>query len=292
VAAAVMTSLQELALTINTEPPIADLFDTAYLRSRVQHLSLSASMLNTFLDCPIKFYFSSLLRVPQAKNDSMQFGTAVHHALQKLFNDMRETGQFASEQFLLDEFRYHLRLNRDAFTEKQFKNRMEYGELILPEYYRHYVNGWNKVVITEYPIREVNWKNIPLNGKLDKLEFDGNNVNVVDYKTGQIKWAKEKLKSPSEKLPLGGDYWRQMVFYRILLEQQRLKPWHMVSGEFDFIEKNPETGKFEKIKLPISESDVAFVKAQIEDVYEKIQGLAFTEGCGKEDCYYCNLLKS
>lgn len=285
-----MAEAQLLALT-STPEPVTDLFDETFLKSKVEHLSVSASVLNNFLDCPVKFYFSYLLKVPQAKNDSMQFGNAIHSALQKFFNDVKSRGSFAPLDFLLDEFRYQMRNNKDAFTEKQYKNRMEYGEIILPEYYNNYIQTWNKVVVTEFDIRNINWNHIPLNGKLDKLEFDGQQVTVVDYKTGNVTYAKEKLLPPDEKNPLGGDYWRQMVFYRILMEQQRQKPWQMVAGEFDFIEKDSETGKFVKKQIPINDKDIAIVKGQIEEVYNRIQALDFTKGCGKEECYYCNLLR-
>ena len=36
---------------------------------------------------------------------------------------------------------------------------------------------------------------VPLKGKLDKLEFDGKDVNVVDYKTGDPDKAKDKLQA-------------------------------------------------------------------------------------------------
>jgi DNA helicase-2/ATP-dependent DNA helicase PcrA len=77
---------------------------------------------------------------------------------------------------------------------------------------------------------------VPLRGKLDKLEFDGRSVNVVDYKTGDPDKAKFKLQSPSDKDPVGGDYWRQAVFYKILVENYEKKGWRVVSTEFDFIE--------------------------------------------------------
>ena len=74
-----------------------------------------------------------------------------------------------------------------------------------------------------------------MKGKLDKLEFDGKSVNVVDYKTGDIEKAKKKLNPPQEEDPNGGDYWRQAVFYKILVDNYEQKNWKVVSTEFDFI---------------------------------------------------------
>jgi DNA helicase-2/ATP-dependent DNA helicase PcrA len=61
-------------------------------------------------------------------------------------------------------------------------------------------------------------------------------VNVVDYKTGDPEKARSKLIPPNEKEPKGGDYWRQAVFYKILVDNYESKQWKVMSTEFDFIE--------------------------------------------------------
>ena len=167
---------------------------------------------------------------------------------------------------------------------------MELGEMILPEYYAQHVSSWNKVVVTEYPVRDVTWKNIPINGKLDKIEFNGNEVHVVDYKTGSYRLAKQKMKGPTDKDPWvenTGDKWSLPD----INGPAETKPWRMVSGEFDFLEKNPDSGKYEKERLVITSDDTAIVGRQIEEVYGKIRSLDFTEGCNEPDCEYCNLFK-
>ncbi|MFX6035753.1 hypothetical protein ABTE74_20440, partial [Acinetobacter baumannii] len=85
-------------------------------------------------------------------------------------------------------------------------------------YYDTHINSFNKIVAIERSIKNVVVKGVPLKGKLDKLEFDGKAVNVVDYKTGDFEKALAKLKAPNEKEPNGGDYWRQAVFYKILVD--------------------------------------------------------------------------
>ncbi len=288
------TVLEEARFALLSESPPMDvpLLEAAFLTAKTEHFVLSASSLNTYLKCPVAFYFQQILRVPQAKSDSMQFGTAIHDALQRLFAKMKDNHQqFPSAEELVKDFTFYMHQHREAFTDQQFKNRLEYGQLILPEYYSHYINSWNKVVTTEYPIRNVTIYGIPLTGKLDKLEFEGNEVVVVDYKTGNIKYAKDKLERPGEKVADGGDYWRQMVFYQILMDVQRQKNWKMVKGEFDFVEKNPENNKFEKAVVIVTDEDKAIVTNQIKSTYAAIKEHKFSVGCGEEDCYYCNLVK-
>jgi DNA helicase II / ATP-dependent DNA helicase PcrA len=112
----------------------------------------------------------------------------------------------------------------------------------------------------------------------------------VDYKTGDVDNAKDKLAPPSEKCPEGGDYWRQAVFYKILVDNHR-KAWRVVSSEFDFIEPDKRK-EYRKIKIPVSQEDIDFVSDQITQTWQKIQNRDFYIGCGKPDCHWCNFVKT
>ncbi len=168
---------------------------------------------------------------------------------------------------------------------------MEYGDEVLRNYYTKYINNWNKVVAVERNIRGVVVNGVPLKGKLDKLEFDGKNVNVVDYKTGDIDKALPKMKPPHEKDPNGGDYWRQAVFYKILVDNYEQKEWRVISTEFDFIEPDKKK-EYRKEKIVITPQDIETVKQQISMVWQKIRNREFYTGCGKADCHWCNFIKS
>jgi DNA helicase-2/ATP-dependent DNA helicase PcrA len=144
-------------------------------------------------------------------------------------------------------------------------------------------------VAIERNIRNVVVKGVPLKGKLDKLEFDGKNVVVVDYKTGDPDKALSKLKPPHDKDPNGGDYWRQAVFYKILVDNYASKDWQVVSTEFDFIEPDKKKS-YRKEKVIITAADITTVTEQIIDTWEKIHHDFYT-GCGKEDCHWCNFVK-
>jgi DNA helicase II / ATP-dependent DNA helicase PcrA len=131
---------------------------------------------------------------------------------------------------------------------------------------------------------------IPLKGKLDKLEFNGREVNVVDYKTGDPDKAKPKLMPPNEKEPNGGDYWRQAVFYKLLVDNAK-QNWSVISSEFDFIEPDKKK-KYIRQKVVITREDITTVTQQVEDTWQKIQDHQFYVGCGKEDCHWCGFVKT
>ena len=145
--------------------------------------------------------------------------------------------------------------------------------------------------MTEYRINNVVLNGIPLKGAIDKIEFNGKQVVVIDYKTGSVENAKEKLIAPNEKYPDGGDYWRQAVFYKILVDNYQSKDWKVVSTEFDFIEPDKKK-EYQKEKIVISPADIETVTNQITTTWQKIQNREFYKGCGEEDCKWCNFVKT
>ncbi|MFZ4771452.1 MAG: PD-(D/E)XK nuclease family protein, partial [Ferruginibacter sp.] len=102
--------------------------------------------------------------------------------------------------------------------------------------------------------------------------------------------ALPKLKAPHEKDPLGGDYWRQAVFYKLLVDHYEQKDWKVISTEFDFVEPDKKKA-YRKEKIIISPEDITTVTQQIKTVWQKIQDRNFYTGCGKEECHWCNFVK-
>jgi ATP-dependent DNA helicase UvrD/PcrA len=259
----------------------------------LENFVMNVTALNNYLKCPLQFYYQNLIRVPAGKSESTEFGSAVHFALQRLFEKMQQhpKKEFPKVEEMMDDFRWYMLRHRENFTREGFARRMEYAKEILPAYYKHSVGSWNKVVSVERNIRNVLMDGIPLKGKLDKLEFDGSLANVVDYKTGDLEKAKEKLKAPDDKRPLGGDYWRQAVFYKILVDAYVSRDWKVVSTEFDFIEPDKKQ-QYHREKINITPADITTVKQQIKDTWQQIQQREFYTGCGKEDCHWCNFVKT
>lgn len=271
--------------------PEIELVEAEYIDQILKRYTMSVTHLNNYLSCPLKFYYQNLIRVPAAKNESMAFGSAIHWSIERLFLKMKENGNvFLPREDLLADFNWYMKNNREAFTPEAFRLRTAYGEKILPAYYDYYIDKWNKIVLVEIPIRNVTVQQVPINGKLDKLEFNGKLVNVVDYKTGKYENAKKKLVRPNDKEPNGGDYWRQAVFYKILLDNDPTHDWQVVSTEFDFVEPVGDEYKTELVE--VTEADVTTVTQQIIGAWQKIQNREFKTGCGKPDCEWCNFVKT
>jgi DNA helicase-2/ATP-dependent DNA helicase PcrA len=273
--------------------PEIEKIEKEFVDRMLEKFAMNVTALNNYLNCPLEFYFRNLIRIPSPKNEAAEFGSAVHHALEQLFRKMQESGkeQFHPKEIFLKDFDWYMRRHRESFTKEQFDRRIEYGNEVLSNYYDKYVSAFNKIVAIERNIRNVVVKGIPIKGKLDKLEFDGKSANIVDYKTGDPDKAKERLQSPNDKNPLGGEYWRQAVFYKILVDNYEQKGWKVVSTEFDFIEPDKKKN-YQKRKIVINPADVETVTQQIMEVWNKIQAHDFYTGCGEEDCHWCNFVKT
>jgi DNA helicase-2/ATP-dependent DNA helicase PcrA len=291
------------------EPTVPlSLIDEGFVDSLLQKYSLSVTHLNSYLRCPVSFYFNTLLRVPAPMNAAMTFGSAVHYALEQLFRKMKAdpNQRFPATETFVDDFRWFMRKHETGFTPVEFRRRLEYGEAILPGFYADHKAGWHHDALVEYPFRTIVMDGVPLNGKLDMLEFSGSHVTVVDYKTGNPQNARKKLRPPDSdkaakaeaegKEPaaddlLGGDYWRQAVFYRILVESEPRRNWSMSAARFEFVEPEKESGEFKSARFEVSDDEVELVKEQIRDVYTRIQAKQFSKGCNKPECEWCSFVK-
>jgi len=284
------------------------LFDNELVDQILKDYSLSVTHLSSYLRCPTAFYFNNLIRVPAQMNASLTFGSAVHHALEQLFKKMNqnESHSFPNADELVTDFKWYMRKNEDKFTEREFQLRMEYGEKVLPAYYNNYIEHWNKITSVERTYRNIVLEDVPLNGKLDKLEFDGLKVNVVDYKTGKSDNGVKKLSPPDSakkvnarpgagdknlKAFFGGDYWRQAVFYKLLIDHDKTSKYQVQSVEFDFIEPN-EKSEFVKRKVSITPDDEMEVTNQIKLVYHSIKNKEFSQGCNEDECEWCSFVKN
>ena len=257
---------------------------------------LSPTSLNNYLRCPWQFFYSNLLRLPQTPKPAQAYGTAVHHALQSFFNSIN-AGKKAGVNYLISEF--SKKLAKQLISENEFKHLLEKGKIGLKEYHDFYKGSFKKGTINEYKISGIDFpigkEKIRLTGKLDKIEINPKNKSaiVTDYKTAKPKSKNWIIGLTKDKR--SGEYFRQLVFYKLLLDSVPHKKFNMDIGVIDFTEPldfargKPE---FKKEAFEISSGDVKNLRDIIEKIADEILNLKFWDaGCGKKDCEFCSLRK-
>ncbi|MEM6965125.1 MAG: ATP-dependent DNA helicase [Bacteroidota bacterium] len=282
----------QILLLKESENPRIPATDKARIDELLADWTMSISSLNQFIRCPLSFYYEKILRIPTTSSEAAAFGTAMHYALQKLFDVMRysKTKEFPDVPSLVRYFEEDMYRQRGYFTTKEFERRMEMGKVNLKKYYEQHIATWKKEVQTEFVVRNVEVEGVPLTGIIDRLDYYPNNaVHIVDYKTGSHNDT--KMRPPTSRKPEGGNYWRQLIFYKILLEAaQKSKPQKIQSAEISYLDPNSR-GEFITKQLQYDPKDTSVVRDLIKSSYTKIRNHEFYEGCGEKSCPWCQFVK-
>ena len=288
--------VKHIQWAINPVPDVKiELANNQWIDHVLQQFIMSYTSLSKYIRCPLTFYYETVLKVPFQKNDALAFGSAIHYALERMFKTMKENrGVFPSKEDVINTFNFALHSEAGSFTPIQFDRRKEQGHTLLSEYYDENINHFKTNVEIELKIPRFMLDGVPVTGKIDKIELDTDGINctVIDYKTGDPdKSAAANLAPPNEKEPMGGDYWRQMVFYKLLIENYQERNWKVTMGMFEYLEKSKKSNGYKRPQVPIFAHDEEVVRKQIKDSYIRIMNHDFDKGCGKEDCYWCNFAK-
>ncbi len=257
----------------------------------LKNFRLSISALNSYLDCPLSFYFGYIIKAPVSRRASAVYGSAMHNALQRLFDRMMRSRprQFSPEAVLIDLFEEELLRKSALLSPFDLEQYLEKGRRRLRAYYRKHYGAWPRRVVAEYNIRTTEVEGIPLTGTIDRIDFKKQGkVEIVDYKTGALtatKWTR-----PSVKKPEGGAFWRQLVFYKLMYESFDREGRIVDQATVSFLEPDARGQFVDKTFRFLPEDGEQFRKI-LQATYSNIQAQRFYEGCGKKECLWCNFVK-
>lgn len=259
--------------------------DKKYLNSLFLEKGLNATALNNYLDCPWKYYFRNLIMIPSVMNKSLVYGNVIHKTLENFFEKIKKEEK-VNKDWLLENFSTNL--SNSLIGKNDHREASEKGLNSLSGYFDEYNKSWKSSILNEFKVKGVLLDNILLSGKLDKIEINGDCVNVVDYKTGKIRTRNDiEGKTKTSK----GNYKRQLVFYKVLLNRFDDGRYSMETGDIDFIDPD-EKGKYHKERFLIEKDEVAELEKTIKNVAEEILALSFwNKKCDDKKCEYCELRK-
>ncbi|MFS9096913.1 ATP-dependent helicase [Streptococcus australis] len=291
--------LQALA---NTAPKFENteaLEVATYQQARDNYKSLSVSKLNRFLSCPKSVYFDDVLQLSQPAGLSAGtkekaakvttnhaptgpvFGTAIHETMEKIYKEDLQLDE--AIEFYDNSLDSHQEEIIDTMSVEELK---EYGHRLLTNLFDHYIPDSlkGKNVNLEKELRVKLGDKYSINGIIDKLEFDNDLIRVVDYKTGSAQRGVEEL-------AVGRDYWRQAVFYNILLENSSEidTTGKRIETQYIFLDDDYAKEGYSIHAVNVTKEDMDLVLTQIQEFWDKVNVADFTSGCGKDDCDYCRL---
>ena len=215
---------------------------------------LSPSALNTYLDCPLMFYYRYVagLRMPDevsAEIDSALFGTLFHRAAERIYTDLTavnpEIRKENLEALLKDEVKIQAYVDA-AFKEKFFhvdeKEQPEYNgtQLIHAKVIASYLRQLLRLDLAyapfqmkgmEEPVHEPLELDTPagkirlnLGGTIDRMDQKGDTLRIVDYKTGGSPKTPENIEqlfTPGHNRP--GYIFQTFLYAAIVCRRESLK---------------------------------------------------------------------
>ncbi len=260
-------------------------FSKEFVKEVFLRQGLSVSALNNYLECPWKFFFNNLLRVPEKIGDAGLFGNAIHDSINQYIIALKK-GK-ASKEFLLDKFKESKYLL--SITPSELDRFIDRGVKALDGFYDKKLINMNNNVETELDIKGIRINDdLFLNGKIDMIEIlDKNfNANIYDFKTGGIK---SRNQIEGKTLNSDGNYKRQLVFYKLLLDRYRNGYFKMRSGVIEFVEPN-DSDVYKSEAFDITEQEAKDLLKEVESVAQDIINLSFWNSkCDNRDCKYCKL---
>jgi DNA helicase-2/ATP-dependent DNA helicase PcrA len=251
---------------------------------------LSVTALNHFLECPSKFLYESILKMPQAPSLSAEKGSSMHEAVRRVWSQS-DRSVLNIEKIIVSTITEYIDKSLLSPNDKiSLKNELiENAKAVSSALFSHFNSSG--VISTERWFEvpfdaKYDSKNfvIPIHGKLDVVIDQGDFVSVFDYKTKQgmsVSNIKGETKNGD------GNYFRQLVFYKMLIKE-RLE-WRTKKTETSLIFISPdEKGRCPIVTIPVEEEDVEKVKTEIRSLIDSIwSGKITTDYCGDSSCPYC-----
>ena len=175
---------------------------------------LSPSAINTYLNCPLKFYFHYVVRLPEPDElkeeiDGVLFGNIFHDSMEELYKNFvgktveRADLEQLGKKGLLIENEITKQIARHYFKqEPPFKKeiKLEGKSLLIFENIKTYLFQLIRQDMDYAPFRvvsleqsykrvvEVNGRQLWVGGKIDRIDEKEGKMRVLDYKTGNVKY--------------------------------------------------------------------------------------------------------
>jgi len=285
-----------LTPSLNTK---LDAREKGFLDSVIKDFRLSASALNEYLECPLKFKFNRLLKVPLPANKALALGNAIHKVMEVVgrnrIND-KKTSQKEIEKVFIQA------LSSQQLGAEDYKLVLTEGKKLLKQYFEFYDGEKSDPAAVEYYVRGVplelpGMDPIILTGKIDLVEW-------VDRKEGLVKVVDFKTSSPKTENQIRGltknsdkNIWRQLVFYKLLTDldpnfkpQNKMNKFRIAHAEVDFVKPKSSSNTMVRIPIEISDEDVEEVKKEIAEVMTRIRNQEFYDLNGFPDCEKWDLI--
>jgi len=236
--------------------------------------NFSYSQLHVYEDCPRKYEYSYVLRVPQKPNSTLSFGITIHNTLKELYVALKHSKESLEGVYapptVKDLLGYYEKnwVSTGYESTKQEQLRKEEGRKMLKKYFSKMYSEEQRPLKLEESF-SVHFGNSTFSGKIDRIDIVGDKgeVCIVDYKTGKVK-SDANIKKDLQ-LPL----------YAVFAQEKL--GLNVVGAKYIFVES------MEEIEVDISQKRKDLAKEKLLEAIDNIQNRRFVATPGFV-CNFCD----
>ncbi len=264
-----------------------------YAKRVILENGLSVTALNHFLKCPSEFIWKSILKVPEAPSPTAERGNAMHKAFDRVWRLKEKNEELIAKTIKETVLEYFKNSQLPVFEKESItKDLLEKAPIVAKSLREHFntmgeihTEEWSeKVFDLEFLERKITFR---IHGKLDALIDTPKNVFVFDYKT-RGKMSVNEIKGNTKNST--GDYFRQLVFYKLLLEGNSKYKSKEIIPSLVFLTPD-EKGKCHIETFSVSEDDIKQVKENIDSLAKAVWSGEITQmKCDDKDCEHGKIL--
>jgi DNA helicase-2/ATP-dependent DNA helicase PcrA len=260
----------EMAPPAGVHPPIAEWAAREPEIKPGEKLRLSASSIEDYEDCPLKFKFGHYLRIPTGPQAALTFGNLMHRSVRRYF-ELRAKGEASFEA--VKGF-YESSWRKTGFEDEYQEQAYKRAGLEQLRAFVEKQEGNETLPLTMESSFSLDLGEVVLEGRIDQVNplvpqarEDERAVELIDYKTGKPRSQKE------------ADASLQLSVYALAAqEQMKLRPLRLT---FYCLTNN------QPVHTVRTEQDLKAVKTQILTVADKIRQNHFPAAPGFV-CKFCD----
>ncbi|MDE3109743.1 MAG: ATP-dependent helicase, partial [Acidobacteriota bacterium] len=166
------------------------LWAKAFHPPRPEPLQLSASAIDAYERCPMKYMFRHLWSVRGGPHAAMTFGNVMHRTIREFVAELRKRGRVPLEEVMaIYEREWSSAGFPDDYQEQEYRNA---GREQLAAFQETYSAAPADALYQEKAFELPLENEVIVTGRIDQINrIDGSAVEIVDYKTGKPRDAKK-----------------------------------------------------------------------------------------------------
>ncbi|MCD8025154.1 MAG: PD-(D/E)XK nuclease family protein, partial [Candidatus Gastranaerophilales bacterium] len=242
------------------------------LETRVENLVISQTSLNKYINCPLQYLYSDILKIPVfiEDKDILSYGSSIHGAIEFMTNNAIKKGAWGTKDEMFENFCKET--NKFEFSSPERRaDFISRGKNSIEKNFYAFTQFSPSNIISAECRMELEFEGCILKGFADRISKDSEGkIHIYDFKTGSYK-----------KIKQDENYYNQLCFYKFLYETLH-QDEKIGSCALVFFEEGCRISSPDEICI-----DNEKIKEKIHNTINGIKSLSFEPEYSKDNCAFC-----